>query len=607
MTKQLTLAALRRKAWALPLLAGMATPAAAEYKPVTAETAVDLSPTVSMSHKQYYPGGRHHQPVVVNYITHGPGPLAADLLLVDENTATQLDCPPHMMPPQASGLPNAGYWGEMTCDKVPIWQLMGEVVKIDGRGILDKAEPGTSPVYTVDMVKAAEREIGRDLGPGDAVLYWARYNDAYDKPGEAAERLWAQPLAKTAPAFPAPGFDTQDYLGGKGVLLVGLDSPSVGAAGPPDYVMRGTESLFQNPKALESHLGLFKHGGVDVEGMMNFDAVPNGSLFVALPVKHEHSPTVETRGAAITDKELAAELLRSVRAKRVVDLSVTNAMNLPVWWAGKGIGNYAFPYHSVDPTQYYTGPFGPYWVNTHVLDSRTGTHIAPPAHYGPPPGFDRARYGEEVRGWLQEFEQQHGRLKETDRTADKVPVHWLMGPARVVDVRHLVGTTERASWPASPAITVEHVKAHEEAFGPIAAGQVVIFNTGHTDTHFRPYERGRIDGVMKGPLDGESEGWPAPTAEVIRYLAGKGVRHVAIDAPTLGPVDPKQRAFTYWAGVNNDMVFTEYLTGVGTLPPQGAFYIFLHPKIENTHGGPGRAVAILPIGKGPQKQAALRP
>ena len=61
-----------------------------------------------MSRKQNYPGGRHHQPVIVNYITPGPGPLAADLLLVDENTATQLDCPAHMMPPQGSSLPNAG-------------------------------------------------------------------------------------------------------------------------------------------------------------------------------------------------------------------------------------------------------------------------------------------------------------------------------------------------------------------------------------------------------------------------------------------------------------------------------------------------------------------
>ena len=182
-----------------------------------------------------------------------------------------------------------------------------------------------------------------------------------------------------------------------------------------------------------------------------------------------------------------------------------------------------------------------------------------------------------------------------------------MGPARVVDVRDLVGTADQASWPASPAITVERVKAYEQAYGPIEAGQVVIFDTGHTDRYFRPFERGRVDEVMKAPLDGQTEGWPAPTPETIQYLAGKGVKHVGIDAPTMGSVDPKERAFTYWAGVNNDMVFSEYLTGVGTLPPRGAFYIFLPPKIENTHGAPGRAIAVLPIGKRLQKQAARQP
>jgi hypothetical protein len=85
-------------------------PTHAQYKPVTESTIVDLTATVSMAHKQWWPGGqRHHQPVIVPYIKHGPGPLAADLLLVDENTGTQLDCPAHMMPPQNSGLPNAGY------------------------------------------------------------------------------------------------------------------------------------------------------------------------------------------------------------------------------------------------------------------------------------------------------------------------------------------------------------------------------------------------------------------------------------------------------------------------------------------------------------------
>jgi hypothetical protein len=38
-----------------------------------------------------------------------PRPFAADLLIVDENTGAQFDCPPHMMPPLGSGLPNAGY------------------------------------------------------------------------------------------------------------------------------------------------------------------------------------------------------------------------------------------------------------------------------------------------------------------------------------------------------------------------------------------------------------------------------------------------------------------------------------------------------------------
>jgi hypothetical protein len=94
---------------------------------------------------------------------------------------------------------------------------------------------------------------------------------------------------------------------------------------------------------------------------MNLDKVPNGAFFVALPVKHYHPPTVESRAAAITDPELARQLNAAVKAKRVVDLSVLNKMDTPVAWPGIGIGTYAFPYYSIDPVVYYTGPFGPYW------------------------------------------------------------------------------------------------------------------------------------------------------------------------------------------------------------------------------------------------------
>ena len=89
----------------------------------------------------------------------------------------------------------------MTCEQVPAWQFMGEVVKIDGRRILDQAPNGLSPAYTVDMVKQTEQEIGRDVRAGDVVLYWSGYVDKYDQPGEAGKRLHIAPLEGTAPSL----------------------------------------------------------------------------------------------------------------------------------------------------------------------------------------------------------------------------------------------------------------------------------------------------------------------------------------------------------------------------------------------------------------------
>ena len=170
------------------------------------------------------------------------------------------------------------------------------------------------------------------------------------RPGESPDRLIVDVLLGKAPAWPAPNFDTADYVGSKGVVLVGLDSPSIGAFGPPDYEWGGTQSYrSQTFKALESHLGLFKHGGIDVEGLLNLDQVPNGSVFIALPVKIQNTPTVQTRAAAITDADLAAPLAQAIKAQRVVDLSVLNGDFLPVWWMGTGVGNYAFPFFRIDP------------------------------------------------------------------------------------------------------------------------------------------------------------------------------------------------------------------------------------------------------------------
>ena len=578
----------------LAITAGTAT---AQYKVPDAGSVIDLSPTISMSLKQNWPGGqRHHQPVIFPYIRHGRSAYTADLILVDNDTTTQLDCPPHMMAEQDSGLPNAGYWGFLTCDKLPAWQLVGQVVKIDGRDIYDQAPNGQSPIFTVDMVKQAEQALGRDLSRGDAVLYWSSYNDKRGAPGEAAERAQIDVLLGKAPAWPAPNFDTSDYVGSKGVTLVGLDSPSIGAFGPSDYEWSGSQSYrSQTFKAIESHLGVFKHGGVDVEGLLNLDQVPNGSVFIALPVKIQNTPTAQTRAAAITDPELAGALAQAIRAQRVVDLSVLNGDDLPVYWSGAGVGNFSFPFFRIEPVTGYDG-YAQYWVNSQIMDSRIGTHISPPAHYGLPAGFSVADYAPEIRAWAEEFEGKYGQIKTTDVTSDKVPVSQMMGPARVINVQNLSGSTSQEDWPASPAITVEVVRAHELAHGKIKAGEIVVFQTGHTDAHFRPMQRGRMERTLKAPLDGQMEGWPAVKPETVQYLAENGVRHIAIDAPSAGSVDPKERAFTYWAAANEGVIFTEFLTGVGQLPANGAFYVFLNPKIENNHGGPGRAIGILPAG-----------
>ena len=187
---------------------------------------------------------------------------------------------------------------------------------------------------------------------------------------------------------------------------------------------------------------------------------------------------------AITDPQLSRELLASVRARRVVDLTVPVAMDNPVAWPGVGIGTYAFPYLTVENARAYTGPIAPYWVNTHIVDFRTGTHLAPPAHYGPPPGFDIPRYDQQTAAWRKEFEDRYGALGTTDMTSDKVPVHYLMGPARVIDVQDLVGTTPTSDWPASPRITLEQIRTYEHATGEIKAGEVVVFATGHTYDSF---------------------------------------------------------------------------------------------------------------------------
>ena len=269
-----------------------------------------------------------------------------------------------------------------------------------------------------------------------------------------------------------------------------------------------------------------------------------------------------------------------------MDLSVVLSEELPLSWPGRGVGNHRQPLitpkFGLNPNM--RTPF-----EMHMFDSHVGTHLVPPAYALPGEGFDNKSYAPEVREWLAQYEQTYGRRGTSDITTEKVPLSQTCGPARVIDVRHLAGSTDPRSWPASPEITIADIEKDEKEHGELKAGDVVIFHSGWSDRYCQPMPLGKA--CMEDPLNGKCEGWPAPGPAAVFHLAKKGIRCVATDAPTLGGVEPGRALMTYWALGGREMAGVEFLTHVGELPRE-AYFLFAAVKIRGGHGGHGRAIAL---------------
>ncbi len=284
---------------------------------------------------------------------------------------------------------------------------------------------------------------------------------------------------------------------------------------------------------------------------------------------------------------MPARLIASCRDKRAVDLSPTLSTNYPLTSPGATTGEHRQTYLRVD---FLYSDYLDMWHHAHLMDAMTGTHLVPPSYALPPDGVYPA-YAPKVRGWLAEYEKKYGPRGTSSMTTEQVPLDWTCGPLRVVDVRNLVGTTDRGTWPASPEITPAHIQAEEQNGGALKPGDVVLFRTGHLDKHLRPEPHAA--GVWTEPLQGKSEGWPAPGPAAIEYLQSKGIRCVATDAPDLGGVEPKRALMTYWALGTREMVGVEFLHNVGAAATdKDAYFLFAAIKIRDCHGGPGRAIVL---------------
>lgn len=533
----------------------------------------DLSLLIAPEYPCGWPTFPQYQ--INHYLRIGPAsPYNGDIVALEGNTGTQLDVPAHSVAPLGSGLKNAGEFGGMTIDKVPIWQHVGEACVIDCRDLLDRAPNGRSPLITRDRVIAWEK-AHRALGPGDVVLFRSGYTDRHYKPWPEGRRFAADPLEGTAPAWPDPDVPCMEYLVSRKVTTLGTDSTSMGPL-PPEL-------------AEPTHFAGLKHGMIWTESATGLGALPaTGAFYGMIGPKHARGIYGEGRAFAVVEPALAARLIASARRQDVADLSVVLADDLPATWPGRGVARHRHPYITVrfGKNGNTNTPF-----EAHLTDSHAGTHLVPPSFALPKPGFDDASYAPEVRNWLREYEQAHGPRGTSTVTAEQVPLDQTSGTLRIIDVRRKIGLIDKSRWPASPEVTPADVEADEATHGPIRPGDVVVFRTDWTDRFYRPLPTG--EACMLDPINGKSEGWPAPNASTVALLARRGVRCVATDAPTIGGVDPRNALMTYWALGSKGMVAVEFLTGLGALPAdKEVYFLFAGVKIRGAHGAPGRAIAL---------------
>lgn len=493
-----------------------------------------------------------------------------DVLLIDGNTGTQLDVPPHSVARPDLKREKSGPLGLAYTDKIEAWQFGGEACVVDVRDLLDQAPKGVSPLVKREHVERFEKQH-RKLRFGDVVLFRSDYSDKYYRPYPEGSRFIADALDRKAPGFPDPDPDCMEFLATRSVMNLGTDSASMGPL--PDL-------------AEPTHYAGLKHGMIWTESATNLAALPpTGAFYCMIGPKHQGAPYGEGRAFSIVGGDLPKRLIESAKAKRAIDLSPTLAPNLPVTSPGAGTGQHRQVYLKLD---FLYSEYLDLWHHTHLMDAMAGTHLVPPSFALPPEGAKPA-YSPEVRGWLEEYEKKYGPRGTSSMTTEKVPLDWTCGTVRVIDVASLVGTTDKKTWPTSPEITPALIQEFEKKNGDLKAGEIVLFRTGHLDHHFKAQPNDA--GVWLDPLNGKSEGWPAIGPDAVVFLKNKGIRCVATDAPDLGGVNPKRALMTYWALGSREMVGVEFLHNTAKIP-QGGYFLFAALRIRDCHGGPGRAIVL---------------
>jgi kynurenine formamidase len=196
-----------------------------------------------------------------------------------------------------------------------------------------------------------------------------------------------------------------------------------------------------------------------------------------------------------------------------------------------------------------------YASNSFCTAEHGGTHLDAPLHF--------AREGNAV---------------------DRVPLERLVAPAVVIDV------TEAAGRDRDHRLSVEDVRAFEEAHGTIAAGSIVLLRTGWS--RYWPDVKAYLGDDRPG--DASALRFPSFGVEAARFLVEeRNVATIGVDTASIDYGRSHDFAVHRLVAARN-VAGLENLTNLEKLPATGALVVALPVKIGGGSGGPVRAIALVP-------------
>ena len=263
---------------------------------------VDLSLTTAENHPTNWPTDPQFHVIPMTWFKRIPGPngtngavepsdAAVQRYEINEHTATQIDFPPHFIPPPGLDIPGApgSRWGLVTGDKIELAAFMGPAVVVDVRDLLNSNHTaGVSAHITRDWLLQWEQRYGR-FRANEVPMWFSGYTDRYYRPFPDNDRfqdrmLWKPIVEKSEPGWVAAGPGAVELLHERGVRHAVTDAPSWGAVedGQP------------------GHVAGLRHGMTWTEGATNLGSLPvRGAFYIGSPYKVKDQQAAIARAFAI--------------------------------------------------------------------------------------------------------------------------------------------------------------------------------------------------------------------------------------------------------------------------------------------------------------------